>query len=204
MNRVVVAVLLLMVAVGFLERCRPIGEPSQSPHLDWGEEPLQVETEREPFEVETRKGMVQLVPRADYSVTGMVIGVERYRFDASAFLSPLDVALAWGPVPDFVDRLSFQQMGRFVHWQTRDMSLDFAAIKAGVANTHAIPANSTVERAIASLDRGEAVRLEGVLVDARAPDGFKWRTSLSRTDDGAGACELMWVEAVEVGGRRIR
>jgi hypothetical protein len=203
-NRVVAAVLVVLLAVTFVGQCRPRGEPSPRAFLDWEENPTQDPTDREPFSLQTRRGAVTLIPRAAYAITARVVGVERYRLDSSAFLSPYDVALAWGPVPDYADRLSFQQMGRFVHWQTKDMSLDVGEIVAHVANTHTIPANGTVRRAIASLDRGEVARLEGLLVDANGENGFTWRTSLVRTDDGAGACELMWVESVEVGGRLIR
>jgi hypothetical protein len=203
-NRVVAAVLLVLLAVTFVGQCRPRGEPSQRPFLDWRESPTQEPTDREAFSLQTRRGTVTLIPRAAYAITARVVGVERYRLDSSAFLSPYDVALAWGPVPDYADRLSFQQMGRFVHWQTKDMSLDVAEIVAHVANTHTIPATGKVRRAIASLDRGDLARLEGLLVDAKAEDGFTWSTSLVRTDDGAGACELMWVESVEVDGRVIR
>jgi len=40
--------------------------------------------------------------------------------------------------------------------------------------------------------------LKGHLVEITGPNGFHWRSSLSRTDQGAGRCELMWVESVEV------
>lgn len=203
MRRVLVATTVLLVLGLWLGRCRPSGEPTGT-LLDWSGEPAQTDTSAEPITVETRRGRVVLQPRASYEIVGMVIGVERYRFDGSAFLAPLDVALAWGPVPDWRDRISFQQMGRFVHWQTRDGSLDLGQITSHVANTHVIPANSIVERAVVSLDRGEAVRLAGLLVDASGADGFRWRTSLSRSDTDAGACELLWLESVEVGGRLIR
>lgn len=202
MNRALVAVLVVVAAALLLGRCRPSGEAT-SEIVDWTVEPSQTATDREPFEVETRRGPVRLVPRADYSIAGMVVGVERYRLDASAFLSPLDVGLAWGPLPGRIDDFSFQQMGRFLHWQTRE-SVDVAEIIAHTANTHTVAANDTVERAIASLDRGDAVRLTGLLVDATGADGFVWGTSLVRTDTDAGACELMWVEEVVVDGRLIQ
>ena len=44
----------------------------------------------------------------------------------------------------------------------------------------------------------EFVRLTGYLVDVQGPGGFRWRTSLTREDTGDGACELMWIERVEV------
>ncbi|WP_166627906.1 hypothetical protein [Thiopseudomonas denitrificans] len=41
---------------------------------------------------------------------------------------------------------------------------------------------------------GQVIALEGYLVDAAAPDGWRWNTSLTRKDTGTGACELFWVE----------
>jgi len=38
--------------------------------------------------------------------------------------------------------------------------------------------------------------LTGTLVDATRDDGALWRTSLTRTDAGAGACEVLLVEHV--------
>jgi hypothetical protein len=35
-------------------------------------------------------------------------------------------------------------------------------------------------------------------MEARAPDGWRWRSSLTREDVGNGACELVWVERIEV------
>jgi hypothetical protein len=44
---------------------------------------------------------------------------------------------------------------------------------------------------------GNVVRMTGELVEAHRSDGWTWRSSLSREDSGAGACELMLVEAIE-------
>ncbi len=45
-----------------------------------------------------------------------------------------------------------------------------------------------------SLHTGELVHLSGLLVEATGDDAGTWRSSLSRTDSGNGACELVWVE----------
>ncbi|HEV3148526.1 MAG TPA: hypothetical protein VGZ24_07735, partial [Chthoniobacterales bacterium] len=45
-----------------------------------------------------------------------------------------------------------------------------------------------------SLRTGSLVHLSGELVEATGPGIGTWRSSLSRTDTGNGACELMWVE----------
>jgi hypothetical protein len=43
---------------------------------------------------------------------------------------------------------------------------------------------------------GNLIDLRGFLVLAEGPDGWNWRSSLSRTDEGPGACELVWVDGL--------
>ena len=61
---------------------------------------------------------------------------------------------------------------------------------------HMVPASREVERALKSVRPGQEVALSGYLIEARAPDGWRWRSSLTREDTGAGACELVWVERI--------
>jgi len=44
--------------------------------------------------------------------------------------------------------------------------------------------------------RHDLVSLEGYLVEIAGPEGYHWRSSLSRDDTGGGACEVMWVTSV--------
>jgi hypothetical protein len=56
-----------------------------------------------------------------------------------------------------------------------------------------------VARRLKDVRPGQVVRLRGYLVAVTADDGWQWRSSLSRTDTGSGACELFWVEWAETG-----
>jgi hypothetical protein len=49
-----------------------------------------------------------------------------------------------------------------------------------------------------SLRSGALVHLGGELVQATGPQIGTWRSSLSRTDSGNGACELLYLEDLEV------
>ena len=42
------------------------------------------------------------------------------------------------------------------------------------------------------------MRIEGWLVEARAADGWRWRSSLTRDDTGGGSCELVFVRDLQV------
>jgi hypothetical protein len=71
-------------------------------------------------------------------------------------------------------------------------------IERSSANMHMVPANSVIERRLKSVREGQVVRIDGWLVEAHRGDGFTWRSSLTRNDTGAGACELIFVNSVEI------
>lgn len=170
---------------------------------DWRRDPIQETTDREPFTLATREGKVTLTPRAAYDVAARVAGIEPYRFDPTAFLSPFDFALAWGDVGGdaILPRLSIRQNARFYFWSTGDPSIDVEYVIAHSANTHLVPGSANVRRALAAVDRGDVVRLRGLLVDVASERGLTWRTSLVREDHGDGGCEILWVESVQIGDR---
>ena len=45
---------------------------------------------------------------------------------------------------------------------------------------------------------GVLKRLDGWLIEADAPDGWTWRSSLTREDSGDGACEVIYVCSLRV------
>ena len=145
-----------------------------------------------------RIGKYTLTPRAEFSVVARVLGTERYRFDATADLIPRDLVLGWGRMSDstVLAQIQITQGGRFYfsRYRTVEPALPFDQIAASVANMHLIAANSTVARTIDRARVGHIIELEGQLVDVRADSGLQLNTSLTRTDTGAGACEIIYVE----------
>jgi hypothetical protein len=206
LTRRIVYALAAFVAAGWWLTSRPTASAGAGEPFHWQSEPRQSATERQPFTVPSRRGRVTLVPRAAYDLGAVVLSRERYHLDASAFLSPLDLAVAWGEAAEagVRERFSIYQGGRFFTWSTRDASLDLGRLAGQMANVHVIPATPNVRRALLGIGREDVVRLSGLLVDAEAPDGFRWATSLSRSDDGAGSCELLFVEEVQVDSRVYR
>ena len=168
-------------------------------------EPVQEEPSHEPFAETRGRRTFRITPRAAYDVAARVGATERYRWGASGALIPWDFVLTWGAVtkePAW-SHVSYLQTGRFYNWRCDD-SLDPSYVSSHSANTHLIPASGRIASALAHVRRGDVVRLEGDLVDVAGPDGFVWKTSLSRTDTGPGACETLYVRAVTIGLRRYR
>ena len=55
--------------------------------------------------------------------------------------------------------------------------------------------------AAAHLRPGDIFKFDGYLVEADGQNGYKWVSSLTRSDSGAGACEVVWVEHFGVAPR---
>lgn len=143
-----------------------------------------------------------LTPRADIQVTARVLAGERYRFDRLADLMPRDLALGWGVMSDsaVLDQLTISQSGRFYFWRTNTATppVPLELITASSANMHLIPADRGVARIIDRARVGQLITLQGRLVDVRAADGAQLKTSMTRADSGAGACEIIFVENAQV------
>jgi hypothetical protein len=72
------------------------------------------------------------------------------------------------------------------------------SIIAHSANTHLIPQNALIAKQLSRLRPGQVVTLSGDLVDGKRDDGRWIKTSMVRNDTGAGACEVMLVNGVEL------
>lgn len=166
---------------------------SQPPGVLAPEEPLQTApATRAPI----KQGKFTLFPLADYSITARILSRERYRFDRSAALSPLDFALGWGPMSDstVLDRLDISQGSRWfwLHYSGAP-PLSMGELTRHAANVHLIPADDIVRADLLRLRAGQLVTLEGQLISASSPEGFSWESSLSRHDTGEGSCEVFYV-----------
>lgn len=162
-----------------------------------GEPPLQsdVPADLAPF----RLRVATLTPLAGFSVDARVLSREDYHFGRESDLSPTDLALGWGRMRDdaVLARLDVSQSSRWYHYAWRgEPPLPLDEIVRSSANMHMIPANAHVAAALHRVRSNGGVRIDGWLVEADAPDGWRWRSSLTREDSGGGACEVVYVCAI--------
>ena len=145
---------------------------------------------------------VEFTPLADFHLRGRILHTESYWFDRGSSISPLDLAVGWGPMSDqaVLDEIHLYQGQRWYTWQPvrQRLPLPNDEIVSHSANIHVIPGSPEIKKKLVSLRVGDVAELDGYLVEAQAKDGGRWTSSLSRTDVGSGACELMWVRAVVV------
>ena len=141
-------------------------------------------------------GEYHLKPLARFSLDARILHRKDYGYDRSAKLVPVDLALGWGPMSDqaVLDKIKISQSMRFYWYEYQTPPIPKDQIISHSTNVHVIPATPAIASFCKSLRQGELVHLDGELVEATGPEIGTWRSSLSRTDTGNGACELMLVE----------
>lgn len=140
-------------------------------------------------------------PLADFSIQARVLSREDYSVGREAELSPLDLALGWGAMSDdqVLQQLTISQGNRFYFWRYQNPPpVPPAQIIVESANMHLIPASAEVAAEMKNAKRGDIVAFDGYLVEAKSQDGWRWKSSLTRTDTGNGACEVVWVKKFSI------
>jgi hypothetical protein len=150
---------------------------------------------------EISMGRYSLKPQATYRIHAYVMARENYRTDALADLVPLDLALAWGPAatPQVQDAIEVTQSRRWYFWKPKSREAWSGlpqGIERSMANVHIIPADRWIARELESIRPGDTVELRGKLVDIMESGHAIRTTSLSRDDQGGGACEILLVDWV--------
>jgi hypothetical protein len=190
------AIATVLVLIG-LYQCWDNREVSQPPGILAPDQPIQQKIlDAEPFEFRGYR----VTPLASFEIEARVLSRERYRLGREADLSPIDLALGWGPMSaqEVIDHFHISQSNRYYRWRTDRLPLPPPVIASHSANMHIIPAGDPIEKELMKVRKGHIVRLGGYLVQVNAPDGWSWRSSLTRSDTGGGACEVIFVDRIAV------
>ena len=187
-----------VIALGFLIIRDWDGKPVDHPTgILVAEKPLQVDLQPTVFMLDD----YQLTRKASFEIRARVLSKEPYYLNRTADLAPIDLALGWGAMSDsaVLDQIDISQSARW--YRTRyelPPPIPDQQIIASSSNMHMIPARKGIERSLKKLREGDIVLIRGYLVDVDHDSGWYWRSSMSRTDTGDGACELVFVEYLSV------
>jgi len=171
-------------------------------------EPLQEASDQRRFSAVIKGYTYTLTPRATYDISGLV--VSQHRGDALFNLyhkadpgNIKDVCVVWGEI---ITNGSYRK----VSYRSEEFTCSYSWSGVitprfnpeKISNNHLIPASPAVARRIRAIHVGDQIRMKGLLVDySVASDGrevLTRRTSLTRTDTGNGACEVLWVADISV------
>lgn len=159
--------------------------------------------EPEQRDIEEARGIERggwlLRPRAEFTATVRILAREDYSIGELAALVPTDFAVGWGPMSDssVLDDIEITQSNRFYYWSTRTWPLSREQIETHSANWHVIPGSDRVRDTLRRLRTGSIVELSGQLVDVENSEGGM-KTSLTRGDTGAGACEILLASTARI------
>lgn len=150
-----------------------------------------------------KEGDVRLLIKEEYELTGVVKSKKKYS-DFPSQISEYDLAIAWGDLnKEEVDSsIKYSQRGRWYYYRySADCPVSQSYISKHSSNTHIIHKDKDILKEIKKIDKGDHVKLKGFLVDVdfKNSDNMPlWKTSRTRSDTGNGACEILYLEEVEV------
>ncbi|MDD4899996.1 MAG: hypothetical protein PHG68_05350 [Candidatus Omnitrophica bacterium] len=155
----------------------------------------------------------ELTPVYGYEISGLIASKMNYQaFSLEKFekVFPLDLCLIWGSnVANGAHRnreVLFSQDCRWCMVWVRQAGIKFNYNE--LSNNHLLISDPGLERKAKSLLVGDQVKIIGKLVNVKAnlvgkPGSFDaahytLKSSTNREDKGAGACEVIYVEDIEV------
>jgi len=165
-------------------------------------------------EIEFKKDgyLWQLTPLYDYEISGLVVGrmnYEIFSIDKYTSLLPVDLGLIWGSnVANKVyqdKRIKFKQDSR---WCWVSWNGDAVFNLDEFSNNHLLTRDKYLSNEAKKVNRGDQITIRGKLVNIKATpledsgasgqNTITWKSSTIREDNGAGACEIIYVEDIEV------
>ena len=211
-NRFIVICCLIIVSVTFIYLYFAVTSPEgrnclSSSIIDLSEEPVQqVNSDAYIPQIVSNSTKYTLIPVAEYRIAGMVVSKKKYYRGFMNELSPFDFALIWGKAPEYLPYLKFDQIVRFCLFKYKsDAPIDIQYLNEHFSNNHLIPANKNLKRAMGTVKKKDVVQLEGYLVNVLGQDKknhfSSWNTSINRTDEGNGACEIIYVTRLRINNR---
>jgi hypothetical protein len=137
---------------------------------------------------------------AEYQLKARVLSRNNFSIGVESEISPLDLALGWGPMSDqqIIDKIDISQRNRWYHWQADVLPIPSREISLNSANVHIIPKDDMIEEKFDDVYKGSLIEMKGYLVEVTRNDGWRWKSSVKRDDTGGGSCELFWVEEIEI------
>lgn len=199
--------IILIFVLYFLKN----GLPSQRELLpELMNDPVQTSVNKAPFQY-TQKGVsYKVTPLYSYELYGLVVSqndneVWYSRFKKTDPSNTKDYCVLWGKnletniykemkfrTEEFVCLAEFKE----------NVPINISFSPENLSNNHLLTADENVYRAIRSASVGDQIHFKGYLVNYEVVDSkdqkFSRGTSVSRTDEGMGACETVYIEQFEI------
>ena len=174
-------------------------------------EPIQLAVEKSPLTIRKDGRTYTIRPLYSYDIYGMVVSYHHsasfddyYHEQWKDVINTKDICVIWG---ENIKSAVYQKMtfesGSWTCCVTFRPNLSPAEWSKYrnecFSNNHLIPADEGVGKVIMALRRGDQIHIKGYLVNYREASWHGERTtSITRTDTGNGACEVIWVQEAKI------
>ena len=204
-------VAILVLYFGYTQVYMRPGAVARGEEIDASSEPRQTALpvpETAQVEFDGKSYLLQKHHR--YEIAGEVLSIETYRLSFKNEFFDVDLGLIWGPRLEELKRgYKFDQAGRWLIWRSNGPVSDGERryITSHISNNHLIPADGrrNLLKALQWPGSGDKVRIAGYLVNIRDLSGRTLvASSTTRDDTGAGACEVIWVEEIQINSKIYR
>ncbi len=162
----------------------------------------------EPFEVTRENVTYTVTPLFSYELWGMIVSYH----DASSFidvshkqwndfLNTKDVCVIWGRNVEtgVYERMRFRNRDFTCYYRYPDRETGQLFSERCLSNNHLLPDGPLVADAVRKARKGDQVRFKGWLASYGVKGApYQRRSSVTRTDRGNGACEVVYVAEFEI------
>jgi hypothetical protein len=168
------------------------------------QEPVQETITEPPFSIDYRGKNYDVHPVASYELWGLVVSHNQITSVADIYhdknsLDTRDLCVIWGQnvlTEDY--RNVTYKSGSFTCFYQYPDGVSFNGTE--LSNNHLITDNESIRRKIDQVHIGDQIHFTGLLVNYRdsAVPNFWRNTSTTRTDTWGGACEVVYVKALDI------
>ena len=170
-------------------------------------DPIQTNLKREDFDFEYRGTSYNVQPVADYELWGLVVTKNNINAWFNVFhdensVNLKDICILWGEnLKNGVylnEEISFKsgEWTCYTKWSGRFQETFH---KNELSNNHLLSSDTEIQKIIRDINIGDQVHLKGHLVNyAKSGTEFYRKTSLSREDKGNGACEVFYINDINI------
>lgn len=143
-----------------------------------------------------------VVPLKNYEIEARILSKKKYTIGEDSDFATYDLALGWKEMSDihYLEKIKISQRNRWYYWRTKDRSIPREIISYNSSNHHIVHANEKIKKQLSNLKEHQVIKMTGYLINAKNINypNIELKSSLTRKDTGAGACEVFYVDYLEV------
>tara|TARA_Y100000588_G_scaffold293792_1_gene313562 strand:- start:11613 stop:12218 length:606 start_codon:yes stop_codon:yes gene_type:complete len=155
------------------------------------------------YEIESfEKDDFVIIPLKNYEIEARILSKKKYTIGEDSDFATYDLALGWKEMSDihYLEKIKISQRNRWYYWRTKDRSIPREIISYNSSNHHIVHANEKIKKQLSNLKEHQVIKMTGYLINAKNINypNIELKSSLTRKDTGAGACEVFYVDYLEV------